>query len=112
MELIYKNDYGACYKIDNALNPTCKIQMVIDTVGIFLSEREMGYLLEIVRNSNQPCNCEECKGKRCNKIWTTSPWVDVSLKVDDDILELMEDLILGTQFMINMDATLEKNRIK
>lgn len=112
MELIYKNKYAACYKIYNAPNPDCKIQMVVDSIGIFLSESDMAYLLEIVRNSHEPCHCGECKGGRCNKIWTTGPWVDICLKVDDDILELMEDLILGTQFILNMDATLEKHSIK
>ncbi len=112
MKLIYKNNYGACYRINNTSNPTCKLQIVIDTVGIFISEKEMDYLLEIIRNSQEPCNCQDCNGNRCNKIWTTSPWIDVCIKVNDDILEHMEDLILGTQFILNMDATLEKCKIK
>ncbi|PID69494.1 MAG: hypothetical protein CR989_01365 [Flavobacteriales bacterium] len=112
MELIYRNDYGAFYSIHNPPNPNCKLQMVVDTNGIFLSERDMAYLLKIVRDAHKPCNCKECKGKRCKRIWTTSPLVDICLKVDDNILELIEDLILGTQFMLNMDATLEKYKIK
>lgn len=112
MELIYKNDYGTCYRVYNAPNPNCKFQMVIDTVGIFMSESDISNLLGIIRSSYEPCNCEECGGKRHNKIWTTSPLIDTCLKVDDDILELMEDLILGTQFILNMNATLEKNSIK
>lgn len=112
MELIYRNNYGAFYNIRNATNLNCKLQMVVDTVGIFLSESDIAYLLKIVRDSHEPCSCAECKGKRCNKIWTTGPFIDICLKVDDDILEQMEDLILGTQFILNMDATLEKHRIK
>lgn len=112
MELIYKNDYGACYRVYNVPNPNCKFQMVIDTVGIFMSESDISNLLGIIRRSYEPCNCEVCEGKRHNKIWTTNPLIDTCLKVDDDILELMEDLILGTQFILNMNATLEKNNIK
>ncbi len=112
MELIYKNKFGACYKVHNASIPNCKLQMVVDTVGIFMSERDFEYLLNIVRNLHEPCNCKECEGKQCNKIWMTSPLIDICIKVNDDILELIEDLILGTQFMLNMDATLEKHRIK
>ncbi|MEE9363834.1 MAG: hypothetical protein V3U92_14630 [Cellulophaga sp.] len=93
-------------------NPKYKFQIVVETVGIFLSERDMTYLLEVVRCSNTPCSCEECGGKRCKKIWTTTPMIDVCMKVDEDILGLIEDLILGTQFMLSMDATLEKHRIK
>jgi len=112
MELIYKNNYGACYRIYNASNPKCKFQIVIDTVGIFMSRSDLAHLLNIVRSSSEPCNCEECGGKRCNKIWATNPFIDVCLKMDDEILRLMEDLILGTQFTIDMDATLEQHRIK
>lgn len=112
MKLIYKNNYGACYRVLNAPNTNCKLQMVVDTVGIFMSENDISNLLDIVRNSHEPCNCEECGGKQCNKIWTTNPLIDTCLKVDDEILGLMEDLILGTQFILNMDATLEKYRIK
>ena len=112
MELIYKNDYGTCYRVYNAPNPNCKYQMVVDTVGIFMTEIDISNLLSIVRSSYETCNCEECGGKRYNKIWTTNPLIDICLKVDGDILELMEDLILGTQFMLSMDATLKKNSIE
>lgn len=112
MELIYKNTYGACYRIYQAPNPNCKVQMVVDTVGIFMSENDIAYLLDIVRSSHKPCNCSECNGERCNKIWTTNSLIDICLKVDDDILDLMEDLILGTQFMLKMEDTLKKQNIK
>ncbi len=112
MELIYSNDYGASYKMVNAPNPNCQLQLIIDTVGIFMSEKDIEGLLNIVRKSNTPCDCVECGGERCNKIWTTTPLIDTCLKVDDEILELLEDLIVGTQFMLNMDTTLEKFRIK
>jgi hypothetical protein len=111
MELIYKNTYGACYKVSNAINPNCNFQMVISTVGIFMSENDIVRFLDIVRSSHEPCNCEECAGKRCNKIWTTNPLIDICLKVDDEILALMEDLISGTLFMLNIDDVLEEYRI-
>ena len=58
------------------------------------------------------CNCDNCKGEICGKIWTTSSLVDICIKVDDIILGYLEDLILGTLFILNMNSTLEKHRIK
>lgn len=112
MELIYKNDYGATYKTRNHPNPNCNVQLVIDSVGIFMSEKDLINLLNIIRKFDEPCNCSECEGKRCNKIWTTGPLIDTVIKVDDEILKHLEDLVLGTQFMINMDATLEQHEIE
>ena len=86
--------------------------MILGIVGVFMSTKELANLLDIVRNADQPCNCEQCNGKQCNKIWTTTPLIDICLKVDNDILEELEDLIVGTQFILNMDATFKKNRIK
>ena len=112
MELIYKNDYGASYNVANQSNPNCAIQMVIGTTGIFMSEPEIKNLLSIVHRSDKPCNCEYCKGELCNRIWTTSSLVDICIKVDDIILGYLEDLILGTLFILNMNDTLNKYRIK
>ena len=112
MELIYKNDYGASYNVANQSNPNCAIQMVIDITGIFMTKPEIRNLLSIVRNSDKPCNCEYCKGEICGKIWTTSSLVDICIKVDDIILGYLEDLILGTLFILNLNSTLEKHRIK
>lgn len=112
MELIYKNDYGASYNVANQSNPNCTIQMVIGSTGIFMTKPEIRNLLSIVRGSDKSCNCESCKGESCNRIWTTSSLVDICIKVDDIILGYLEDLILGTLFILNMNSTLEEHRIK
>lgn len=110
MDLIYKNEYGATYHVKNSQNPECEIQLVVDTVGLFMSRADLVYLLGIVQKSHGPCGCSECGGK-CDKIWCKNPLVDICLKVDEPILHRMEDLIKGTQFTLNMDATLKKNRV-
>ncbi len=111
MELIYRNGYGATYKILNSPNPDCEMQLIVDAVGLFMSKDDLSHLLSIVKNSNQPCFCEDCGG-RCNKIWCSNPLIDICLKVDEPILEMMIDLIKGTQFILNMDATLDKFKMK
>ena len=112
MELIYKNGYGACYRIYGAPNPDCVLQMVIDAVGIFMSMDDLNHLLSIVKQPPKPCNCDECRGKGCNKIWCHGTLVDFYLKVPPKVLGLLEDLIQGTLFILDMDRTLEKHRIK
>ncbi|PCH74700.1 MAG: hypothetical protein COB98_09955, partial [Flavobacteriaceae bacterium] len=66
----------------------------------------------VVRNSHEPCNCPNCGGKRRETIWTTSALVDFCLKVDESVLLQIEDLIVGTNFMLNMSVELEKHSIK
>ncbi|WP_339713717.1 hypothetical protein [uncultured Kriegella sp.] len=112
MELIYKNEYGACFRIYNAPNPICTIQLVVDTIGIFMSEADLEHLLTMVRESDTPCQCRDCGGEKCNKIWCATPLVDICLKVNDKILEQMEDLIMGTRFLLEIDSTLEQHKIK
>ncbi len=112
MELIYKNDYGTFYGVADGPTSKHKLQMVIGTVGIFMTERDVNSLLRVVRNSHEPCNCESCGGKRRNTIWTTSTLIDFCLKVDESVLLLIEDLIVGTQFILNMGVELDKHRIK
>lgn len=112
MELIYENSYGAFYSVKDTTKTNIKLQMVVDNIGIFLSVNNIDHLLDIIKNSETPCNCEKCNGKKPNKIWTNGLLVDICLKINDDILEQMEDLIVGTKFLLNMDDILEKHKIK
>ncbi|MCV6628864.1 MAG: hypothetical protein OIF50_03290 [Flavobacteriaceae bacterium] len=112
MRLLYKNDYASTFKVTLDGGFSYKIQLVIDNIGVFYSETDLIYLLEIVRDSHKPCNCKNCKGKNGSKIWTTGTLADVCFKIDPDRLKQLEDAILGTQFMLQMDATLEKNQIQ
>lgn len=52
MELIYKNDYGAVFHVNNSPNPACEMQLVIDTVGLFMSRADLDHLLAIVIKSH------------------------------------------------------------
>lgn len=112
MELIYKNEYGATYKIENSPNENCEMQLIVDTVGLFMSRADLSHLLKIVKRSHEPCTCEECGGNHCNKIWCTNPLIDICLKVDEPILNKIEDLIKGTQFILNIDDTLDEFRLQ
>lgn len=112
MELLYKNSYGASYRIENAPNPICTVQLIVDCIGLFMSEADLAHLLEVVKASYEPCFCEECKETQGKKIWSTSPFHDLALKVDATILKELEDLIVGTQFLLNMDETLKQYRLK
>jgi hypothetical protein len=112
MELVYENDYGRSYRLAHTPLPGADYQLVIDSVGIYMSSRELAYMMKVIQSSKEPCDCPECLGKNCNRIWTSGPLVDISLKVDEVGLDKLEDLIKGTQFIAEMDATLERYRIK
>lgn len=110
MELLYKNDLGATYKVINSPNPECTLQIVLDCIGIFMSRGDVEHMLDIVLKSYEPCNCPECGGKR-DKIWCSNPMIDICLKVDETMLDGLEDLLKGTLFTLDMDDTLQKNKL-
>ena len=110
MEVLYKNKYGAVYSIQHTPNPECTLQLVIETVGLFMSRTDLEHLLKIVQKPFEPCQCEQCQGKT-DKIWCTNPIIDICLKVDRRILTGIEDLIKGALFNLDMDATLLDNNL-
>ncbi|MEH6681507.1 MAG: hypothetical protein V7724_13235 [Sediminicola sp.] len=112
MYLIYKNAYGAIYGIENAPNPLCTLQLVVDTVGIFMARDDLSHLLEIVMRPHGPCNCAQCTGDDCHKIWCSGQLFDICLKLDPATLQLLQELIQGTQFVLGVDSTLGKFHIE
>ncbi|MEL6917169.1 MAG: hypothetical protein AAFO99_05500, partial [Bacteroidota bacterium] len=110
MEIIYKNGYGAIYSIKNSPNPECTLQLVMETVGLFMSRADLEHLLKIAQKPFEPCHCEQCRGK-IDKIWSTNSIIDICLKVNKPILEGIEDLIKGALFNLDMDATLLQNNL-
>ncbi|WP_340065714.1 hypothetical protein [Ascidiimonas aurantiaca] len=111
MECIYKNNYGATYLVKNSPNPLCEIQLIVDTVGIFMSRADVKHLLKIVSKMDDPCSCVECGNQRCSKVWCKSPLIDVCLKLEGPDRETFEDLIKGTLFALHVDETLELHNV-
>lgn len=111
MNLIYSNNYGACYKIDKGSKSKYILQLVIDSIGIFMTKEDLKDFLVIILQEPPPCTCKECGGERCNKIWCSGPFLDVCLKVNPDVLKQLEDLIRGSLFILEMDKTLDEFRI-
>lgn len=112
LETIYHNSYGTSLLMRNPTNENCTIQLVIDSVGLFMSDKDLEHLLEAIHGSGRPCDCLECGGKPCNKIWCSGPKMDICLKLENKNIEQLEDLIVGTQFVLNMDETLKKLQVK
>ena len=110
MEEIYRNDYGVSYRNMNIEEDEDGVQLIIDRVGLYLSIKELENLKRIVVNKTdgEPCMCSECQGAVSNKIWCTNPLIDICLKFNDDNIGDIEDLITGTQFILNIDETLKK----
>jgi hypothetical protein len=111
MELLYQNKYGACYKIYDAPNPSCELQLIVDCIGIFMTVADLENLLQLVRTPGKTCYCADCDGAPCTKIWSVGPLHELYLKASEPVRNELEDLILGTQFVLNMDQTLDQFRI-
>ncbi|QDO94403.1 hypothetical protein FNB79_10665 [Formosa sediminum] len=111
MTLIYSNNYGGCYNVSSAPNSKKVLQLVIDTVGIFMTKEDLSSLLTVILQEPAPCTCNNCSGERCNKIWCSNPLLDICLKVDKQKIELLEDLIRGTLFILEIDKTLDEYRL-
>ena len=75
-----------------------------------MSKSDIQHLLSIVTGAYEPCHCEQCGGKR-DRIWCSNPIVDLCLKVDETILNALEDVLRGTLFILDMEVTLEKNKL-
>tara|TARA_B100000809_G_scaffold265832_1_gene325956 strand:+ start:6956 stop:7303 length:348 start_codon:yes stop_codon:yes gene_type:complete len=111
MEEIYRNEYGVSYRSFDSNKPKeISVQLIIDRVGLYLSIPELEHLKRIVLNKTigDPCMCSDCQGKVSNKIWCTNPLIDICFKFNDTNIEEIEDLITGTQFMLDIDKTLKK----
>ncbi|MCB9426385.1 MAG: hypothetical protein H6584_05080 [Flavobacteriales bacterium] len=113
MNLIYKNNYGSSYKVDSTVtkNPERNIQVYIGTIGIYMTQKELSDLYTIIKNAVKMCDCSHCKGQPCNRIWTSHPLIDICLKIDENTLDELEDLISWTKFLMNFESNLEENNI-
>ena len=50
MELVYRNDYGASFRVKNIPNTRCTLQLVVDSIGLFMTEDDMENLLKWYNN--------------------------------------------------------------
>ncbi|RXG26954.1 hypothetical protein [Leeuwenhoekiella palythoae] len=111
MSLIYKNPYGSVFTISDAPNPKCNYQLVIDSMGIFMSKKDIYSLLNIVRSYFQPCYCENCQGKLPDKLYLPDTNSELCLMVDPLLLADFEELFVGATFHIEMQETLKNHEI-
>lgn len=112
MNLIYKNDYGAIYSLEGAPNPNCSHQLIIGSIGIYMSLNDLSYLLDIVEACHYPCHCENCQGTFPDKIFFPNGNSEMCLHIDPFILADLEDLIKQTQFELNITQTLKGFKIR
>ncbi|MGK0494804.1 MAG: hypothetical protein ACJAU2_001185 [Maribacter sp.] len=66
----------------------------------------------IICRFHKACDCKDCEGSPYTKIWCFNPSTGICLKEDESILEVIEGLIKGTQFILNMDVALDKFNMK
>ncbi|MEL7271725.1 MAG: hypothetical protein AAGL34_19305 [Bacteroidota bacterium] len=110
MEILYQNAYGAICNVNKSPNPECTLQLVIESVGLFMSRTDLEYFLSIVQKPFEPCHCGQCQGKM-DTIWCNNPIMDVCIKFDRPILRGIEELVKGALFVLDMRDTLTQNNL-
>ena len=110
MNVIFRNSYGAIGHVNDSVNPECKLQLIVDTIGIYMSLADLEYLLSVVGNTRASCVCEDC-GNEFDKIVCKNARIDLHLKINKGRLQLLEELIKETLFNLEIEHTLKVNKI-
>ncbi|MEN1785231.1 MAG: hypothetical protein AAGF77_08845 [Bacteroidota bacterium] len=110
MEIVYNNEYGAICAVKNSPNHECTLQLVIESVGLFMSRTDLEYFLTTVQKPFEPCQCPQCQGK-IDKIWCRNPIMDLCIKFNGSISKGIAELVEGALFVLDMQDTLLQNNL-
>lgn len=110
MKIIFRNSYGAIGHVNYSFNPECKLQLIIDTIGIYMSLTDLKYLLSVVEKTRVSCTCKDC-GNELDRIICKNSRIDLRLKINRVRLQLLEELIKETLFILEIENTLKINKI-
>jgi len=108
---IYHNNYGIAFqwKRDIQREGLRKIQLIFRDTGFYLNPEEIQFFLELVKNSKQMYSCEKCEtDKNCKNMLLSTPSKQIDLAVSKNELSMIEDLLKGTLFQINLNSFLNK----
>ena len=106
IEQVYYNEFGISFywkKEENVLLE--KIQLVFKETGLYLTVSQLKEFCEFVQLSlvQNDC-CEDCVLKSdCNKFLLKTPCAEIDLAVSMTELHLIEDLVRGTLFKIQIN---------
>ena len=109
---IFKNTYGMSFqwKKDIVKNKFDRVQVIFRDTGFYLNMKEIhsfsNCVAEAKRRGGCTCCDQDCMTAR--NILLKTPCEHVDLAVNQSELELIDDLIKGTLFQIELDQMLNK----
>jgi len=106
IEKIYGNDFGmAFFWVRNQSVLSDKVQLVFKETGFYFSHSEMRIFLDCINDSRKRnARCEDCEVKQqCAKFLLKTPYEPIDLAVSMKELELLDDLVKGALFRIELE---------
>ena len=109
IEKIYGNDFGMAFfwKNENTIQND-KVQLVFKEMGFCFTRSEMQTFIDCIEESSlKNACCEECSLKKsCVKFLLKTPCSQIDLTVSMSELKLIQDLVGGTLFRIDLQGYL------
>ncbi|KVV13211.1 hypothetical protein ACRASX_03770 [Flavobacterium sp. TMP13] len=106
IEQVYHNEFGISFYWKKEQETLLeKIQLVFKETGFYLTVKQLKEFCEFVQLSQaQNDCCDDCVLKQdCHKFLLKTPCNEIELAVSVAELHLIEDLIRGTLFSIQID---------
>ncbi|WP_103071595.1 hypothetical protein [Aquimarina sediminis] len=115
LDPLYYNSTGAAYTLKNSKlenDPKQKIQIHIGDVAILMDIKEIESFLTVIRSAQKGCQCKDCSNQGGYKtIKCNTPQVEINFKLTPEILDGLEELVMGILFHEEYNNILENNHI-
>jgi len=115
IDLLYKNELGVAFKWKkNELTSFEEVNFVFKSTGLHLTEKEIIIFNKQIRLAiANISNFKECiRNTHCKSILLESPVTQVSFILSSKELKLMQDLLEGSNFSINLKKVLKASSIR
>ncbi|NAS31023.1 hypothetical protein GTQ40_08590 [Flavobacteriaceae bacterium R38] len=109
---LYHNDFGIAFQWKkDALreDSSKKIQLIFRDTGFYLEPEEILLFSKQIKSAKRMHSCENCDSTpSCRNILLSTPSKHIDLAVSKNELTMIDDLIKGTLFQINLNGFLNK----
>ncbi|TSE10393.1 hypothetical protein [Aquimarina algiphila] len=116
LDPLFKNSTGSAFSIKNpdiTGEVKEKIQLQIGDIAIYMDIIEIKAFLTVIRSAKKGCQCKDCNCKAPYKtIKCNTPHAEINFKLTPEILDGLEELVLGILFYGEYDNILKDNSIK
>ncbi|WP_438425655.1 hypothetical protein [Aquimarina macrocephali] len=114
LDPLYCNSTGTAYTVkkNNEEEVKQKIQLQIGDIAVLMNSKEIKTFLTVIRSARKGCECEDCDNKNFYKtIKCNTPKAEINFKLTPEILDGLEELVLGVLFHEEYNDILGSNQI-